>query len=156
MGLLSSLGVIFCGMDRSRPVLVVRFLALLTAVALLDMSGGAKGEVPLVIPITDTAALKASVGKSVTVTGKVSRVGMSKSGFIVFINFEGVPSGGFSAVVKSANLTEIEWAAGANLDLALPGRLIAVSGVISLYKEAPQIELKSASQIRVSGMRSAG
>lgn len=103
-----------------------------------------------VIPIADTAALKAHLGKNVSVSGKVSRVGMSKSGMIVFVNFEGVPPGGFSAVVRSANLPEIEQAAGANLDVALPGRTISVSGPISLYKEAPQIEIRSADQIKVS------
>ena len=103
----------------------------------------------VVIPITDTAALKAHLGKNVSVSGKVSRVGMSKSGMIVFINFEGVNAGGFSAVVRSANLPEIEQAAGANLDAALPGRKISLAGPISLYKGAPQIEIKSADQIKV-------
>lgn len=102
------------------------------------------------IPIQDTAALKANEGKEVTVSGVVSRVGKSKSGAIVFINFEGVKPGGFSAVVKSDSLPEIERAAGSNLDAALPGRRITLTGKISFYNEAPQIEIKTAGQLTVS------
>lgn len=121
----------------------------LVAGVVLCRGADEKAGSPAVIPITDTAALKAHVGKQVTVSGTVSRVGTSKSGFIVFINFEGVNSGGFSAIVKSASLREIEQAAGANLDAALPGRRVRLSGPVSLYKEAPQIELKSADQIQL-------
>lgn len=102
------------------------------------------------LSIQDTAALKAHEGRDVTVSGVVSRVGKSKSGAIVFINFEGVKPGGFSAVVKSDSLPEIERAAGSNLDAALPGRKITLTGKISLYKEAPQIEIKTAAQLAVS------
>lgn len=122
---------------------------LLVVLAAVCSGAEEKIEPTAVISITDTAALKAHVGKKVLVSGKVSRVGMSKSGMIVFINFEGVRSGGFSAVVRSASLPDIEWVAGANLDAALPGRRIRVSGPISLYKEAPQIEIKTADQIKV-------
>ena len=147
--LLSTVGVIFCPMNPAPWSSTLRAIVLLIAIAAADV-GAARSKAPAVIPITDTVALKAQVGKMVSVSGKVSRVGMSKSGFIVFINFEGVRSGGFTAVVKSANLSEIERAAGANIDAALPGRRIAVSGVISLYKETPQIELKTADQIKVA------
>jgi DNA/RNA endonuclease YhcR with UshA esterase domain len=136
-------------MHLVHPASILRALVLLMACVAVRLDAEEKTAPAVVIPITDTAALKAHVGKSVSVSGKVSRVGMSKSGMIVFINFEGVPSGGFSAVVRSANLPDIEQAAGANLDAALPGRKIRVSGPISLYKEAPQIELKSADQIKV-------
>jgi DNA/RNA endonuclease YhcR with UshA esterase domain len=136
-------------MHLVHPASVLRALVLLMACVAMRLDADEKTAAAVVIPITDTAVLKARVGKSVSVSGKVSRVGMSKSGMIVFINFEGVPSGGFSAVVRSANLPDIEQAAGANLDVALPGRKIRVSGPISLYKEAPQIELKSADQIKV-------
>jgi DNA/RNA endonuclease YhcR with UshA esterase domain len=122
---------------------------LLTACVSMRLDAEERTVPAVVIPITDTAALKAHLGKNVSVSGKVSRVGMSKSGMIVFINFEGVNAGGFSAVARSANLPEIEQAAGANLDAALPGRKISLSGPISLYKEAPQIEIKSADQIKV-------
>ena len=136
-------------MDLLSPASILRGLLLLIAFVAVCRGAEETIEPPAVIPITDTAALKAHVGKRVSVSGMVSRVGMSKGGFIVFINFEGARPGGFSAVVKSASLPEIEQAAGANLDAALPGRRIAVSGIISLYKEAPQIELKTADQIKV-------
>jgi DNA/RNA endonuclease YhcR with UshA esterase domain len=137
-------------MHLVHPSSILRALILLTACVTARLDAEEKSEPAVVIPITDTAALKGHLGKNVSVTGKVSRVGMSKSGFIVFFNFEGVHPGGFSAVVRSANLPEIEQAAGANLDAALPGRTIRVTGPISLYKEAPQIELKSADQLKVS------
>ena len=128
---------------------ILRAAALLAVMVVPGYGEDPRPAVPEVV-ISDTAALKAQVGKTVSVTGKVNRVGMSKSGFIVFINFEGVPPGGFTAIVKSACLPEIERAAGANLDAALPGRHVAVSGTVSLYKETPQIEIKTADQIKVA------
>ena len=141
--------MIFCGMRLVHPSSILPALILLTACVTMRLDAEEKTGAAAVIPITDTSALKAHLGKNVSVSGKVSRVGVSKSGMIVFINFEGVHPGGFSAVVRSANLPEIEQAAGANLDAALPGRAIRVSGPISLYKEAPQIEIKSAGQMKV-------
>ena len=99
--------------------------------------------------ITDTAALRALVGKNVSVTGKVSYVGLSKSKFFTFIKFVGVSSDGFTVIVTAPNLPDIEYAAGSNLDAALPDRTITVSGTITLYKAVPQIELTAADQLRV-------
>ena len=99
-GLISIARVILCGMN------LFPLRAAMLLLACVVVCPGAEAPVA-VIPITDTASLKAHVGKHVSVSGKVSRVGRSKSGFIVFINFEGVRPGGFSAVVKSAGLPDI-------------------------------------------------
>src|SRR5947208_3476166 len=50
-----------------------------------------------------TEELTAAKDKVVTVKGTVSRAGWSPRGNILFINFEGVPREGFSAVVPKDN-----------------------------------------------------
>lgn len=104
---------------------------------------------PPVIAATDQAALKARKGRQVEVTGTVSTVGTSKSKFFTFISFEGVHPGGFTAVVKSLDLADIERASGSNLEAALPGRKVAVRGKITFYNETPQIEITDPAQLRV-------
>ncbi|MBX7211992.1 MAG: hypothetical protein K1X78_27045 [Verrucomicrobiaceae bacterium] len=127
------------------------FLVITSAMVWANAQLPAQAPAPVALAITDTAALKAHEGRLVTVQGVVSRVGTSKSHLITFINFQGVKPGGFTAVVKSPALPEIERAAGSNLDAALPGRHATLTGNISLYKDIPQIEIKSADQISVRG-----
>ena len=102
-----------------------------------------------VIAVTDRAALSAASGKEVQVTGLVRHVGVSKSKFFTVIDFEGVATGGFTAVVKSSDLADIERTVGTNLEAGLPGRKVSIRGVISFYKEAPQIEITDALQLKV-------
>ena len=65
------------------------------------------------------------------------------------MNFEGAPPEGFTAVVMLGQLGAIEASVGGNLDAALPGRKVILTGPISLYRNTPQIELKSGDQIKV-------
>ena len=99
--------------------------------------------------LTDTAALRALEGKTVTLTGEVSLVAVSKSKFHTFIKFKGLPADGFTVIVPSTNLSEIERGAGSNLEAALPGRTITVSGPVSLYQTVPQLELTRPEQLRI-------
>jgi DNA/RNA endonuclease YhcR with UshA esterase domain len=99
--------------------------------------------------ITNTPALRALEGKSVTLEGVVKQAEASKGGGILLISFEGVSAGGFMAVVTSSHLPVVEDAVGGNLDAALPGRKVSISGPISLYGQVPQIEIKTGDQIKV-------
>lgn len=102
-----------------------------------------------VIAVTDRVALSAAFGQEVQVTGLVRHVGLSKSKFFTVIDFEGVAAGGFTAVVRSSDLAGIERTVGSNLEAGLPGRKVSIRGVISFYKEAPQIEITDALQLKV-------
>ena len=99
--------------------------------------------------ITNTPALRALEGKSVTLEGVVKQAEASKGGGMLLISFEGVRAGGFMAVVTSSHLPVVEDAVGGNLDAALPGRKVSISGPISLYGQVPQIEIKTGDQIKV-------
>lgn len=110
------------------------------------LGNGAEHKRSVIAP-TDRSALIAASGKDVEVTGVVSHVGVSKSKFFTFITFEGVPAGGFTAVVKSSDLASVERTVGSNLEAGLPGRKVSVRGVISFYKESPQIEITEGSQL---------
>ena len=66
-----------------------------------------------------------------------------------FINFAGVPKGGFVGIVKQANYDAIVKALGKDLTATLVGKTVELRGEIALYKEAPQIVLTSAEQIKV-------
>lgn len=103
--------------------------------------------------ITDTAALKAAEKKEVRVEGTVRAVGQSKNGNVNFINFEGVERGGFSCVVLRANVTAVELALGGELADVLPGKVLNVHGAVTIFNDAPQIEIKSADQVIVRDAR---
>jgi hypothetical protein len=106
-----------------------------------------------------TEELTAAKDKVVTVKGTVSRAGWSPRGNILFINFEGVGREGFSAVVPKDNKEAI---AKYGEDAAeLVGKPVEITGTIVMYKartgpEKPEIEVKSADQIKVSADAGAG
>jgi DNA/RNA endonuclease YhcR with UshA esterase domain len=65
-----------------------------------------------------------------------------------FINFEGSARGNFVCIVKKDYLKSVAEPHGGNLQ-SLVGRNIEVRGELILYKTTPEIELRSASAIRV-------
>jgi DNA/RNA endonuclease YhcR with UshA esterase domain len=81
------------------------------------------------------------VGKSVTVKGKVDGQKSSKSGN-TYLNFGGkFPNHVFSCLLRAKNFTD-----------PIPtfeGKVVEVTGTVSLYEGKPQIELTSLSGIRV-------
>ena len=101
------------------------------------------------VGMEDSEALRKLTGTRVSIEGIVSRVASSKNGGVVFMNFEGAPPEGVTAVVMQNQVAAIEASVGGNLDAALPGRKVILTGPISLYRNSPQIELKSGDQIKV-------
>jgi len=81
------------------------------------------------------------VGKTVTVKGKVDGQKSSKAGN-TYLNFGGkFPNHVFSCLLRAKNFTD-----------PIPvyeGKIIEVTGTVSLYEGKPQIELTSLSAIRV-------
>jgi DNA/RNA endonuclease YhcR with UshA esterase domain len=93
---------------------------------------------PVVVPPEETAG---QVGKTVTVKGKVDGQKSSKAGN-TYLNFGGkFPNHVFSCLLRAKNFTD-----------PIPtyeGKVIEVTGMVTLYEGKPQIELTSLSAIRV-------
>jgi DNA/RNA endonuclease YhcR with UshA esterase domain len=93
-------------------------------------------------PPTYTAAEAAKhVGETATVTGKVDGFHRSGKGNI-FLNMGGkYPNQAFTAFIPAANAAKFSQAQ------EYEGRIVAVSGKITLYKGKPEIKLTSPAQI---------
>jgi|GEM_PF-937648 len=102
------------------------------------------------IEATDVAALTAAVGKIATVKGRIQKVGNTGTQTIYFINFTGVPRGGFVAIVRKDNLDAVAGPLGGDLGAALNGKNVEITGQIVLFKDAPQIAVKEAKQIKLT------
>jgi len=93
------------------------------------------------IPFSEAAK---HIGEEVTITGKVSRVSTIALG-MTFLNFgiEG-EAGAFTAVARPG-------ISDADTLKAFEGKEVEITGKVELYKESPQIVLKSAKAIRPAG-----
>lgn len=94
-------------------------------------------------------AIRAAVGKSVAVRGRVQEVAKTRSGSITFINFEGNQRGQFVGIVKGENLAAVTETLGGELKAALTGKTVELRGEIVLYKDIPEIVVSGGNQIRV-------
>ena len=92
------------------------------------------------IPSTDEAALKAAVGKTATVRGKVTRA-HAWDGGITFLNLDGR----FTVVCFKKNLGKFP----SPPEKIYEHKTIEVTGMVSLHKEKPQIEISSPDQVKV-------
>jgi len=102
---------------------------------------------PDALAASERASITARAGKKTAVRGIVGRIGSVDSAAITFINFEGIPRGGFVAIVRRQHLPAIEKAMGGPLPSALSGREIEVRGPIQMFGSTPQIEVERATDI---------
>ncbi len=124
-------------------------------IALLDQSKITLPPPPQVSPggplaANDAKGIQAVVGKIATVKGRVQNVSSTNTNSIYFINFTGVPRGGFVGIIKKDSHDAIVSALGSPLSTALAGKEIELRGEIVLFKEAPQIVITAASQIKAT------
>lgn len=105
-------------------------------------------DLPGVLAASDDAAIRAAIGKHVTIRGKVTGVGATKTGTMTFINFEGSPRGKFVAIVKKDYLAKVAAVAGGKIE-SLEGKTVEVRGELILYRETPEIELREEANIRI-------
>jgi DNA/RNA endonuclease YhcR with UshA esterase domain len=101
------------------------------------------------VQATDLPTLSQSASKVATVHGKVSEVVLHPAGHILFINFEGVPRTGFLAIVLKENLDAVHAAFNGDLNAAIRGRNVRITGQIVLYKDRPEIIISRADQIQL-------
>jgi DNA/RNA endonuclease YhcR with UshA esterase domain len=86
---------------------------------------------------------QAHVGQEVTVEGAVSEVHTAASGRVTFIDFGGhYPNNAFTAVIFARDASKFP-----NVQ-ALDGKVVDVTGTVSLYKGKPEIVLNNAAQIK--------
>jgi endonuclease/exonuclease/phosphatase family metal-dependent hydrolase len=97
----------------------------------------------------DHDAIRAAVGKTVAVRGKVHDVGRTRTGSINFINFVGNQRGQFVGIVKGEDVAVVTEALGGELKAVLTGKNVELRGEIVLYKDIPEIVVTGGNQIRV-------
>lgn len=103
-----------------------------------------------VVDATSVGALSEYVGSRIEVIGRISQYfsGRTNTGTpYLFLNFGEYPKRTLTVVVWSRVLQELQ-ALGVE-PLAYVGKSVRVTGVVTMYEGRPQMELESASQIRV-------
>jgi len=100
------------------------------------------------IEAIDQDALKAAVGKSVTVHGTVSGTFKTKSG-IVLVNFQGA-NRGFTLMIPKDSVEGVAGEFNGDIEKELKGKPVLATGEIKLYKDRPEMEVTSADQIKVA------
>ncbi len=125
----------------------------------IDVAAGMKALATIPAPIvptdlsgileaSDDAAIRAAIGKIATIQGKVANVGATDTGSINFINFEGSARGNFVSIVKKDFLKNVADSFGGNIQ-TLVGKKIEVRGELTIFKNTPQIELRSQTNIKI-------
>ncbi len=112
---------------------MTRILTFILAVTCFTALADEKGASP-VFKASDTKSIIAKGGQKITVRGAVSTVRKSKGG-TNFINFE---NSEFYLITFSSDLSA--FADGEPADL-YQGKYLAVTGVVSIYKNKPQMKL---------------
>ncbi len=100
---------------------------------------------------TDRAGLFASAGRPVTVQGRVTSLAALPNDRITFVNFEGSKDGGFVGIIRADFLPLFHEHFADGLQAALVGQEVTLTGVITLYRDIPQIELHRPDQITLRG-----
>lgn len=94
----------------------------------------------------DIEKIKSYDGKLITVSGTVKRVSKSKSGKVTFINFGDDWKSSFTVVVFSGDEEKFKDIGGLE---SLVNKNVKLTGVVMLYKDKPEIILKSPSQLKI-------
>ena len=114
------------------------WLSLGCSLGLAALATPALAQMPIIAP----ADAKAHVGQTVTIEGPVDNVYSARSG-MTFIDIGGrYPDNVFAAVIltdDSAKFPNVK---------ALDGKVVDITGAVSLYRGKPEIILKSADQVK--------
>jgi DNA/RNA endonuclease YhcR with UshA esterase domain len=100
-------------------------------------------------PASDAKAIKDALGKSAVITGSVASVTSPQSGSIYFINFKGNERGQFTGIIKKEHLEAVNKGFDGDVAKALKGKEIELSGVLTSYRDTPQIEVTKPDQIKI-------
>ncbi len=103
------------------------------------------------VDATRSEELRALAGRRVVVKGTVSRVGSLPDGRITFVNFDGTQRGDFVAIFREGSRARISKAFPRGIENELPGKPVEVTGVLTLYRGNPQIEIEDPAQLVILG-----
>lgn len=126
----------------TRPIAIVLAASLLI---LVSPSVQAEETIPSEFPIfaaTDTEALMAKDGQKIIVYGETEGSGKSGSG-TNFVNFKGAE---FYLITFKSDLREFKDGEPADL---YDGKRLAVTGVVSVYQDKPQIKLTDPEGVKI-------
>jgi len=98
---------------------------------------------------SDRKGLFSSAGRLVTVRGRVGQIATLPNGRITFLDFEGNGEGDFVGIIRADFLPLFQERFPEGLEAALAGKQVALKGVITLYRDIPQIELQRPDQVSV-------
>lgn len=98
---------------------------------------------------SDRKGLFSSAGRLVTVRGQVGHIAALPKGRITFVDFEGNGEGDFVGIIRADFLPLFREQFPEGLEAALAGKEVILKGVITLYRNIPQIELQRPDQLTV-------
>lgn len=110
----------------------------------LTIVGEAKAEAE--IKAEDIEKIKTYDGKLITVAGTIKRVSKAKSGKVTFINFGDDWKSSFTSIVFAGDEEKFKEMGGLE---SLLNKNVKLTGVVTIYKDKPEIILKSPTQITV-------
>lgn len=97
----------------------------------------------------DVKKIEAKKDEEVTVKGKVYEVFIPSSGSIAILNFGKDSKKCFKAVVFKGDFEKFDGGAQ-GIKKKYTGKTVTVEGKVSIYKDAPQIAVKTPSQLKVN------
>lgn len=98
---------------------------------------------------SDRTGILAAAGRPARVRGRVSRIGALPDGRITFVDFDGGGRDAFVGVIRADFLPAFQTRFPEGLEAALSGQEVMLEGVITLYRNIPQIELQRPGQLTV-------
>lgn len=138
-------------MNRSRWLVLFASLTLLAAVPTRadDVPASQPSTQPAgdAIDVSDLDAIKAAAGTEISVKGKIYGTYKPESGSVLLFNFD--QQRNFNGVVKKANIEAVNAGFDGDVAAAVKGKMVTITGMVSMYKDKPQIEIVKPDQIKI-------
>jgi tRNA A-37 threonylcarbamoyl transferase component Bud32/DNA/RNA endonuclease YhcR with UshA esterase domain len=130
---------------RDRPELVLNQPA---QIRFLD-DGSLVEQTPAIIDAADAATIRAHIGRVASLRGEVSAVRKGDTHGVTLVEFVGEGENALVAVIPRDTWRYMQESLGGAPAEVLPGKTVTVEGRIYLYKNQPNIEIKSPEHLRV-------
>jgi endonuclease YncB( thermonuclease family) len=101
------------------------------------------------VAATNRKGLLALAGHRARVQGRISRIGALADGRITFLNFEGNAREDFVAIIRAGSLPVLRNHFPNGLEQALVGHEVIMEGLVTLFRDTPQMEIESPAQISI-------
>jgi DNA/RNA endonuclease YhcR with UshA esterase domain len=101
------------------------------------------------IDVAEFEKLKGMIGQDATIRGTVTEVFTPSSGTVKIFNFEGIERRAFNVVVRKDKLDAVNAGFGGDVEAAVRGKTITVTGKIVDYRGNPQMQLEKPEQMKI-------